>query len=65
VHMPHREMGIVAVRTLLARAGQSSFLEGLPVQRIHLVPNLVERQSSGPATRESWRQRLRDLVIAQ
>jgi len=65
VHMPHREMGIVAVRTLLARAGQSSFLEGLPFQRIHLVPDLVERQSSGPATQESWRQRLRDLVIAQ
>ncbi|UXN75925.1 LacI family transcriptional regulator (plasmid) [Devosia sp. A8/3-2] len=63
VHMPHREMGIAAVRVLLARAGQSPFMDGLPPQRINLVPNLVERQSSGPATSESRRHRLRDLTI--
>ncbi|MFP9139247.1 LacI family DNA-binding transcriptional regulator [Devosia sp. XGJD_8] len=63
VHMPHREMGVAAVRVLLARAGQSPFMNGLPPQRINLVPNLVERQSSGPATSESWRHRLRDLAI--
>lgn len=60
VHMPHREMGIAAVRVLLARAGQTSFLDGLPAQRISLVPSLIERQSSGPATGESWRHRLRN-----
>lgn len=64
VHMPHREMGIVAVRALLARAGQLTFLDGLPAQRFHIVPNLVERQSSGPALQGSWRQRLRTLTSA-
>lgn len=64
VHMPHREMGIAAVRVLLARAGQSPSMDGLPPQRINLVPNLVERQSSGPATSESWRHRLRDLAVS-
>lgn len=63
VHMPHREMGVAAVRVLLARAGQSAFMDGLPPQRINLVPNLVERQSSGPATEESWRHRLRGTPI--
>lgn len=59
VHMPHREMGIAAVRVLLSRAGQSTFMHDLPPQRINLVPHLVERQSSGPASHESWRHRLR------
>nr|WP_314257352.1 LacI family DNA-binding transcriptional regulator [uncultured Devosia sp.] len=59
VHMPHREMGMAAARILLARAGQSGFLEGLPPQRVNLVPNLVERQSSGPPPQQSWRSRLR------
>ncbi|MFK4809860.1 LacI family DNA-binding transcriptional regulator [Devosia sp. ZW T5_3] len=59
VHMPHREMGIAAVRVLLSRAGQSPFMNELPPQRINLVPHLVERQSSGPASHESWRHRLR------
>ncbi|RYG87583.1 MAG: LacI family transcriptional regulator [Alphaproteobacteria bacterium] len=62
VHMPHREMGVAAVRVLLARGGRSPLMDGLPPQRINLVPNLVERQSSGPATRESWRHRLRGLA---
>lgn len=60
VHMPHREMGIAAVRVMLARAGQSTFLDDLPAQRISLVPHLVERQSSGSATQNSWRHRLRE-----
>jgi LacI family transcriptional regulator len=63
VHMPHREMGVAAVRVLLARAGQSPFMDGLPPQRINLVPNLIERQSSGPATHESWQHRLRGTAL--
>jgi len=59
VHMPHRQMGVAAVRLLLARAGLFGFLEGLPTQRVNLVPHLVERQSTGPATSDSWRGRLR------
>lgn len=65
VHMPHREMGIVSVRVMLSRAGITDFLGQLPPQRISLVPNLVERQSSGPAARESWRHRLRDEAGAR
>ncbi|ODT72122.1 MAG: hypothetical protein ABS75_04810 [Pelagibacterium sp. SCN 63-23] len=59
VRMPHRQMGIAAVRTLLSRASSSPELEGLPAQRINLVPQLVERQSSGIASTRSWRTRLR------
>ncbi|KFL31171.1 hypothetical protein JP75_09745 [Devosia riboflavina] len=59
VKMPHRQMGVAAVRILLGRAGGSSELEGLPAQRVSLVPQLVERQSSGPASTRSWRSRLR------
>lgn len=65
VHMPHREMGIVSVRVMLSRAGVTSFLGGLPAQRINLVPNLVERQSSGPVSHASWRPRLRDLAASR
>ncbi|ODT80215.1 MAG: hypothetical protein ABS76_17365 [Pelagibacterium sp. SCN 64-44] len=65
VRMPHKEMGIVAVRVMLARAGRSGFLANLPAQRLNLVPNLVERQSSGIATGTSWRHRLRDLTVTK
>ncbi len=62
VHMPHRQMGVAAVRLLLGRANDSAELEGLPPQRVNLVPHLVERQSSGPAPTRSWRGRLRHLA---
>lgn len=62
VHMPHRQMGIAAVRLLLGRASHSSELDGLPPQRVSLVPHLVERQSSGPAATRSWRNRLRHVM---
>jgi Transcriptional regulators len=62
VQMPHRQMGVAAVRILLGRAGGSSELDGLPPQRVSLVPRLVERQSSGPASTRSWRSRLRSLA---
>ncbi|KKB09884.1 LacI family DNA-binding transcriptional regulator [Devosia chinhatensis] len=62
VHMPHRQMGVAAVRLLLGRANDSPELEGLPPQRVNLVPHLVERQSSGPAPSRSWRGRLRQLM---
>lgn len=65
VHMPHREMGIVSVRVLLSRAGVTDFLGHLPAQRINLVPNLVERQSSGPVAAGSWRRQLREVPAAQ
>jgi LacI family transcriptional regulator len=59
VHMPHRQMGVAAVRLLLGRAQDSDELEGLPPQRVNLVPHLVERQSAGPAPKSSWQTRLR------
>jgi LacI family transcriptional regulator len=59
VHMPHRQMGVAAVRLLLGRAASHADIEDLPPQRVNLVPHLVERQSSGPAPRRSWRHRLR------
>lgn len=62
VHMPHRQMGVAAVRLLLGRASKSPDLDGLPPQRVSLVPRLVERQSSGPAATRSWRARLRNLT---
>ncbi|MFC3706106.1 LacI family DNA-binding transcriptional regulator [Devosia honganensis] len=62
VRMPHREMGVAAVRILLGRAAMSPEFEGLPPQRVSLVPRLVERQSSGPASTRSWRSRLRGLA---
>jgi LacI family transcriptional regulator len=64
VHMPHREMGIAAVRLLLGRAAQSPWLEGLPPQRVNFVPRLVERQSTGPATTRSWKSRLRGPAMS-
>lgn len=62
IHMPHREMGMAAARILLARAGRASHLDGLPPQRVNLVPKLIERQSSGIAPTTSWRQRLRGAL---
>ena len=59
IHMPHREMGVAAVRQLISRSRLASPLNDLPPQRISLVPHLVERQSTGPAPSVSWRQRLR------
>ena len=59
VHMPHLQMGIAAVRTVLARAGLGARVDDLPPQRISLVPHLVVRDSSGPASTRSWKDRLR------
>jgi LacI family transcriptional regulator len=59
IHMPHRQMGIAAVRQLLARAGVTDVLDDLPPQRVSLVPHLVERQSTGPVPERSWKGKLR------
>jgi LacI family transcriptional regulator len=59
VHMPHRQMGIAAVRVLLSRAGLSTPVTDTVPMRISLVPNLVERQTTGSATTTSWRHKLR------
>ena len=48
-----------AVRTVLARAGVGMAMQDLPPQRISLVPHLIVRESSGPATTRSWRNTLR------
>lgn len=53
IHMPHKQMGIAAVRQLLSRLGQNGQLNDLPPQRISLVPHLVTRQSTGPAPKQS------------
>ena len=55
IHMPHKQMGIAAVRQLLSRIGFNGQLNDLPPQRISLVPHLVERKSTAVATKESWR----------
>jgi LacI family transcriptional regulator len=54
IHMPHKQMGIAAVRQLLSRLGLSGPINDLPPQRISLVPHLVERQSTAIATKQSW-----------
>lgn len=59
IHMPHRQMGIAAVRQLLGRKGLNGPLNDLPPQRISLVPHLIERQSSARAAKSSWRDKLR------
>jgi LacI family transcriptional regulator len=58
IHMPHRQMGIVAVRQVLARIAAQGLPDDMPPMRISLVPHLVERQSTGPAARQSWLQKL-------
>jgi LacI family transcriptional regulator len=59
VHMPHKEMGVAAVRQLLSRSRISGPANDLPTQRISLVPHLIERQSTAPASHSSWRKKLR------
>jgi LacI family transcriptional regulator len=59
IHMPHRQMGMAAVRLLLARAGRFGVFNDLPAQRLSLVPWLVERETTAAAPRRSWRPRLR------
>lgn len=59
MHQPHREMGVTAARLMLARAGLGTRVDDLPPQRISLVPHLVVRASSGPASLRSWRAKLR------
>jgi LacI family transcriptional regulator len=58
IHMPHKQMGIAAVRQLLSRLGMNGQLNDLPPQRISLVPHLIERQSSGPVPIHSWSSKL-------
>lgn len=59
IHMPHRQMGIAAVRLLLSRTGKVGVYNDLPPQRLSLVPWLVERETTAPATARSWRARVR------
>ena len=58
MHMPHRQMGIVAVRVLLSRAGLHPD-DRYGADADQPVPNLVERQTTGPATTTSLRHKLR------
>ncbi len=62
VHMPHRQMGIAAVRLLIDRATHGAGTESLPPQRVSLVPHLVKRQSSAPAPSQSWQSRMRGFT---
>ncbi len=59
IHMPHRQMGIAAVRLLLARTGTLGVYNDLPPQRLSLVPWLVERETTAKATTRSWRGKVR------
>jgi LacI family transcriptional regulator len=61
IHMPHRQMGIAAVRLVLSRSGLITPVNDLPPQRLSLVPTLVERQSTARATTKSWRHKVRPL----
>jgi LacI family transcriptional regulator len=58
IHMPHKEMGIAAVRQLLSRSKITGPTNDLPPQRISLVPHLIERQSTAPASKTSWRKKV-------
>ncbi len=59
VHMPHFQMGMAAVRTVLGRAGVGANMQDMPPQRISLVPHLIVRDSTGSAPTRSWRGHLR------
>ncbi|MGL4961707.1 MAG: LacI family DNA-binding transcriptional regulator [Inquilinus sp.] len=59
IRMPSQEMGIAAVRLLLARAGHRGPPDDLPPQRVMLVQRLVERDSTAAPNPRSWRSRLR------
>ena len=54
IHVPNRQMGIMATRLLQARAGMGEPPSTVPFQRITLVSNLIERQSTGPCKEISW-----------
>ncbi len=59
VHMPHFQMGIAAVRTVLARAGVGMAMRDLP-PRTHQPRAAPDRaRFLGPATTRSWRSKLR------
>jgi LacI family transcriptional regulator len=58
LHMPHRQMGLTAVRLLLSRAGLTLPVADPTPMRISLVPHLVARQTSGPPGPGSWQARL-------
>jgi LacI family transcriptional regulator len=58
VRMPHRQMGLTAVRLLLTRAGLILPLADQTPMRVSLVPHLVCRQTCGPPGQEPWRPRL-------
>jgi LacI family transcriptional regulator len=62
IHMPHRQMGIAAVRLLLSRTGRLGVYNDLPPQRLSLVPWLVERETTGRASSRSWRGKVRAAV---
>lgn len=59
VRMPHKEMGVMAVRQLLSRSKISGPANDMPPQRISLVPSLIERQSTAHVPQSSWRKKLR------
>ena len=52
-------MGVAAVRMLLSRAGLMTPIADAVPMRVGLVPHLLERQTTGPATPAAWRHRLR------
>jgi LacI family transcriptional regulator len=64
IHMPHRQMGVAAVRLVLSRSGLVTPINDLPPQRLSLVPHLVERQSTAKATTRSWRHKVRPAASA-
>lgn len=49
VRMPHRQMGLTAVRLILSRAGLMLPTADPTPMRISLVPQLVTRETTGPA----------------
>lgn len=55
VRMPHRQMGLTAVRLILSRAGLLLPTADPTPMRISLVPQLVTRETAGPAPAHSWR----------
>ena len=55
VHMPHRQMGVAAVRQLARRSSAFGEVDDLPPVRISLVPHLLERDSTAVAAGRDWR----------
>ncbi|ODT72123.1 MAG: hypothetical protein ABS75_04815 [Pelagibacterium sp. SCN 63-23] len=56
VKVPYRQMGSAALSLLMTRVGMGGTINDLPPQRIGLVPQFLQRGTSGPIKELPWPQ---------